>query len=312
MVVVKSRSKSLRDTAVDTSKNTTLASILNEISRNNKNISKNRLRLTYLKESKQVPITSDAFFKETTLDSDFPLYVKDLGPQISWRLVFIIEYFGPILVHTCMWYLSRDPEFVAKWGSSSFKTSTNAELNKAAYYMILAHYLKREFESMFVHQFSMGTMPLFNLFKNSFHYWVLNGMIALGYFGYGFMLTDVQLYKIYHPLRLDKATTILGLFTFSELMNFYIHLRLRWWGDKQKKLGNVNKRVPLNEGIFTLLVAPNYTFEVWSWVWFALFFKLNFFAVLFLVVSATQMYLWAMKKNKKYGTRRAFLIPYVF
>lgn len=26
------------------------------------------------------------------------LYFKDLGPQISWKLVFIIEYFGPMAI----------------------------------------------------------------------------------------------------------------------------------------------------------------------------------------------------------------------
>ncbi len=32
------------------------------------------------------------------------------------------------------------------------------------------HYLKREVETIFVHKFSKGTMPLFNLWKNSFYY----------------------------------------------------------------------------------------------------------------------------------------------
>jgi len=41
--------------------------------------------------------------------------------------------------------------------------------------MFIGHYVKRELETIFVHRFSNDTMPFFNVFKNSAHYWVLSG-----------------------------------------------------------------------------------------------------------------------------------------
>lgn len=246
----------------------------------------NRVRLTVLSKDKQVPLADDL----SNINNE--VYIKDLGPQISWRLVFMIEYFGPILIHSILYQLSL--YYIAN--------NTNAELSRNVYYMHLIHYAKREFESVFVHSFSNATMPLFNVFKNSFHYWILNGLIGLGYLGYGFNL----------GINLNiKYAYSWGMFVIFELCNLLCHIKLRLVGDKLLKQG-IKERKPINESFFKVLVSPNYTFEVLSWVVVTLTFNLNLFAVLFLLVSSVQMYLWAMKKNKKYGTKKAFLIPYIF
>lgn len=309
LVTIKPRSKVLKETKVNLSESSTLEQVLIEVSRNNRNISKNRLRLTYAKENKQLPILDDSYFKG--LDSaTTELYVKDLGPQISWRLVFVCEYIGPIIIHTLLYRLSQNQSVISKFHNSS--VHRDPFLYSLIYWLNTIHYTKRVLESLFLHKFSQATMPLFNLFKNSSHYWILNGSIAASYFGYGFLIGNDTLRPVYEFLHLEKVNTLVTLFLISEAWNFYIHLKLRLWGDLQKKQGNTTKRVPLNEGIFNVLVAPNYSFEVWSWIWFAFIARLNIFALIFLAVSATQMYLWAQKKNKKYNTRRALLIPFIF
>ena len=40
----------------------------------------------------------------------------------------------------------------------------------------MIHFLKREFETVCIHRFSNNSMPVKNIFKNSFHYWVLSGI----------------------------------------------------------------------------------------------------------------------------------------
>ena len=48
--------------------------------------------------------------------------------------------------------------------------------------MVLLHYVKRELETAFVHRFSSETMPFTNVFKNSFHYFVLFGFLTMYFF----------------------------------------------------------------------------------------------------------------------------------
>lgn len=311
IIEVKSRSKNLKDVKLELGKGAfSYENILKHISKANRNINVNRLRLTYSNEGKQVAIEAKTLKEDAQFAEEHSVwYVKDLGPQISWRLVFLVEYAGPILVHSLIYYLSLQPAFVEKFHSKSVEY--NGFLNKLAYQMITAHYTKRLLETIFVHSFSQSTMPFFNLFKNSFHYWILNGSIAIGYFGYGFPMENEKLFKLYEQLKINDLKRVVVFFALSEFWNLYCHIKLRLWGDAQKKKG-ITKRIPIEEGIFRIFVSPNYTFEFWSFFWFTIAFKLNLFAVFFLIVSTTQMYLWAQKKNKRYGTKRAFLVPYIF
>jgi very-long-chain enoyl-CoA reductase len=98
---------------------------------------------------------------------------KDLGMQISWTTVFLVEYFGPILI-TCLLLAFREQIY-----------GSNPELlyvQKLGVAMALIHYLKREYETLFVHRFSNDTMPWTNIIKNSAHYWAIFGGLAMYFF----------------------------------------------------------------------------------------------------------------------------------
>jgi very-long-chain enoyl-CoA reductase len=90
---------------------------------------------------------------------------KDLGPQVGWRTVFLVEYAGPLFIY---------PFFYSIFHSGVEKT----QAQKVAFVCLMAHFVKRELESVFVHHFSRATMPMRNIFKNSFHYWIVGGILV--------------------------------------------------------------------------------------------------------------------------------------
>lgn len=57
-----------------------------------------RIRLT-LNEVRGAPLSDKTQKLSQYIDGDSAvLYFKDLGMQVSWTTVFLVEYFGPILI----------------------------------------------------------------------------------------------------------------------------------------------------------------------------------------------------------------------
>lgn len=86
--------------------------------------------------------------------------------------------------------------------------------------MVLLHYIKRELETMFVHRFSSAYMPFTNVFKNSFHYFGLFGILTMYFF----------LHPSYTPPAWATPNfyyAATALFCLFEFCNLKTHLILR-------------------------------------------------------------------------------------
>ncbi|KAF9430597.1 3-oxo-5a-steroid 4- dehydrogenase [Podila epigama] len=206
---------------------------------------------------------------------------KDLGPQLSWRTVFLVEYGGPLVIHPIFYY------FQSLFYGKTFEHSL---LQTLTYAMVMLHFLKREYETVFVHRFSHGTMPLRNLFKNSAHYHILSG-VNIAYWVYGpWSAAGVKAAE-----RSDALVYgCIALFIFAELSNFHTHITLR----NLRPPGTRVRKIPRGYG-FNLVSCPNYFFETLAWLAVSILTQ-SWASHLFFVVAVGQMYIWAVKKHKGY------------
>ncbi|KAI0217623.1 Very-long-chain enoyl-CoA reductase [Lamellibrachia satsuma] len=87
------------------------------------------------------------------------LYFKDLGPQVSWTTVFLVEYAGPLVIYL-LFYLR--PSIIYGAGASSH---VRQDVINIACCCWTFHYAKRLLETIFIHRFSHATMPVRNIVK---------------------------------------------------------------------------------------------------------------------------------------------------
>ena len=153
--------------------------------------------------------------------------------------------------------------------------------------MALGHYTKRELETLFVHKFSNDTMPLMNIFKNSFHYWILFGLFTMYFY----------LHPSYTPPAWANDTVFTGaavLFAIFEFLNLMAHITL----SNLRKPGTTQRGIPYGWG-FGLVSCANYFWEACAWTVFTVQSQV-LGAYVFLAFSAWQMAIWAVKKHKRY------------
>jgi len=218
------------------------------------------------------------------------LVFKDLGPQVGWTTVFLVEYSGPLFIYL-FFYLRNVME--------------EKPISDTQFMALIAwsfHYAKRIFETIFVHRFSHGTMPLSNLFKNCSYYWGFAALVA-------YFLNIPGSHPDYSHQNLNVGFLS---FLFFELCNGISHFQLR----NLRPAGSKARNIPRGFA-FEFVSCPNYTFEILAWMSFS-FFTWSLPALAFTVVGAVQMWFWALKKHKiyrkefpNYPKRRKILIPFV-
>ncbi|GAQ08224.1 putative enoyl reductase C646.07c [Aspergillus lentulus] len=264
-----------------------------------------RLRITKGSDRTVVPNSKGTSVNDIGLRDQSVVHVKDLGPQIAWRTVFIIEYLGPLLIHPLFLFPLR-PYIYYNFDKPLPEPS---DLQLLICGLLTVHFVKRELETLFVHRFSNATMPVRHIFRNSAHYWVLAGFNIA--------------YWIFRP---DAAAATnkpnpallysgLALFVFGELANLNTHLVLR----DLRRPGTTERGIPSGFG-FNLVTCPNYLFEIIAWIGVYLVSGMSWSVLFFITIGGSIMASWAAKKERryrkefgdKYKRKRFVIIPGIF
>lgn len=255
------------------------AELYNEVAERTK-YSIHQLRITKGSDGTPINNTKDTTVHATGVRDQSTIYVKDLGPQIGWRTVFIIEYAGPIFIHPLVYALRPYIYHSAPQEGS--------QLQAVSLLLIVAHFVKRELETMFVHRFSASTMPFRNVFKNSFHYWVLAGLNIAAW-----------IYAPTSPTAKDPNLLLMyigiALYVLGEFGNLRVHLALM----NLRSPGGTERVIPQGP-LFDLVTCPNYMTETISWLGVWIVSNFSFSVLLFFIVSVGQMMAWAKKKENRY------------
>lgn len=226
------------------------------------------------------------------------------GPQIAWRTVYLVEYFGPILLHFLIVairpYIYRIPPYVYK---SEVETPVT-QVQWLLFAMFQLHFAKRELETMFLHKFSANTMPARNIFRNSAFYWLLAGLLSA--------------LDIYAPQSLSARQELgpvdylgIALYVYGEVCNFLVHKHLA----SLRSQGGTEKGIPNCIGS-NLVTCPNYMFEVVAWTGVILVSR-SWAVVVFIAAGTTYMRGWSKDKEKalrqhfgdKYKKKRYTMLP---
>ncbi|XP_029003890.1 very-long-chain enoyl-CoA reductase-like isoform X2 [Betta splendens] len=231
-------------------------------------------------------LRDDEVLQNLPVGTTATMYFRDLGPQLGWTMVFLAEYVGPLLTYL-LFYL-RVP-YIYPHGFA-FTSSPHPVVTLACACHTF-HYAKRLMETVFVHRFSRGTMPLRAIVRNCAYYWGFSAWLA---------------YYINHPLytppsyREVQVTAALVMFVMCELGNFSIHLTLNSLRGDASRI----RRFPVPTKnpftwLFVFVSCPNYTYEVGVWVSFTVMTQCLPVA-LYTLLGFIQMSIWAK------GTHRAY------
>ncbi|ELR62012.1 Trans-2,3-enoyl-CoA reductase [Bos mutus] len=206
------------------------------------------------------------------------LYFRDLGAQISWVTVFLTEYAGPLFIYLLFYFrvpfiYGRKYDFTSSRHTVVHCTSAQALPPRPPWCPSPGSCPPR------------GLHPA-PLFQNCTYYWGFAAWMA---------------YYINHPGQGGGCSELTrSLSQICQLGNFSIHMALR----DLRPAGSKTRKIPYPTRnpftwLFLLVSCPNYTYEVGSWIGFAIMTQCLPVA-LFSLVGFTQMTIWAKGKHRSY------------
>ena len=239
-------------------------------------IKENRIRLYYTSDEKRLPLQRQERVSKLKSNS---FEIVDSGPQFSFMIGDLFEYIPPLFIWAAVVLYSKVPiEF---------------EYVQITSVMWIMHYCKRSFEAVFIHTYSQRTLPIFSLidnstFKNCLYYWCFSFLMAW----------NVVYRASYKPQFIPVLQNIgVIVWLMSELFNGYCHIMLR----KLRPPGSLGHFLPKGF-LFNQITCPNYTFEILSWVGFAMYAQ-TFVSILFPICGGGQMFIWADEKRNKLASQ---------
>lgn len=143
------------------------------------------------------PVLSEGTLKSNGVEDGTALYFKDLGNLSCW-IIFIIasSQASKSVGDLCLYWNIWVPSWYFRYSTVYHRCATVKKLNtiwlksnlspkfepqtrnpllrisfRLGLALVLLHFIKREFETLFIHRFSNATMPIHRLPINCFHYW---------------------------------------------------------------------------------------------------------------------------------------------
>ncbi|EHB14434.1 Trans-2,3-enoyl-CoA reductase [Heterocephalus glaber] len=237
------------------------------------------------------------------------LYFRDLGAQISWVTVFLTEYAGPLFIYLLFYFrvpflYGHKYDFTSSRHSVVHPTALQTVPTQSSTYPILSPHPLRATQPAHrpclpraptrCRALCPSTLPTsvpVLPFQNCTYYWGFAAWMA---------------YYINHPLYTpptygaQQVKLALAIFVICQLGNFSIHMALR----DLRPAGSKTRKIPYPTKnpftwLFLLVSCPNYTYEVGSWIGFAIMTQCLPVA-LFSLVGFTQMTIWAKGKHRSY------------
>ncbi|XP_053350617.1 very-long-chain enoyl-CoA reductase [Clarias gariepinus] len=237
---------------------------------------------------KSEELRDDELLQNLAVGATATLYFRDLGPRVGWTVVFLSEYVGPLLIY--LLFYSRLP-YVYTLTHTPTSPGPHPSVSLACVCHSL-HYVKRLIETVFVHHFTHGTLPVGVIMRNCMYYW-----------GFAAWLAYYINHPLYTPPSYGRPQILCALFMFMlcEAGSFSIHWSLstsgRDTGAKYRSFPHPSKN-PFT-WLFFFVSCPNYTYEVGVWVSFSILTQCVPVAI-FTLIGFVQMTIWAKWKHKTY------------